>query len=98
MIETKELIKNSTIFVYFGVSRPVAVWMSYVRTMFDSALQMGKDMFSGIGLAAKSLRVAFFNVVHDWPLINPISKRIAAIDKSTPLWSLDLKRHLTLSQ
>ena len=66
-----------------------------------SVLQLGSDVFndetlSGIGLAVKSPRVAFFNVVHDRPATNSVRMRIAAIDKSTPLYSLGLKRHLTL--
>ena len=99
MIESKDLMKNFNVFAYFGGSRPVSIWMACVRTMFESGLQIGTDMLnaSGIGLAAKSSRLAFLNVAHDRQVTNFERKRSTAIDKSPPLWSLDLKCHLKIN-
>jgi hypothetical protein len=99
MVKSKDLLKNIIDFVLSGGARPFSVRLAYVRNMFDSVVQRGQDLFdaSKIGWAAKSSTVAFFDVVHERPVTNSASKWIAAIDKSTPLRSFDLKRHLTLT-
>jgi hypothetical protein len=101
MIETKAFMEKSTDIACFSCLWTGSGRLAYPRTTFHLVLRFGaSDVVNNAvlfgGWSVKSARIAFFNVVQARPGTNSISMTITAVDKFTPLCSLNLERHLIL--